>query len=87
MLCLSLSAGTVSGFQSGPDGCPNGSWIALTPDEFSHYMVSPFKLSMEEGAAISGAILSVWAVAYGIKSIIRAVRENSAVGSGSGEEG
>ena len=83
MLCLSLSAGTVSGFQSGPDGCPNDSWVALSPVEFNHYMVSPFRLELEDAGAICGAILMVWAVAFGFRMAIRAVRDSGpSVGAG-----
>lgn len=33
--------------------------------------VPPFNLSLEEGAAISGAILLVWVVGFGIRALIR----------------
>lgn len=35
--------------------------------------VPPFNLSLEEGAAISGAILLVWVVGFGIRALIRAL--------------
>lgn len=35
--------------------------------------VPPFTLSLEEGAAISGAVLLVWAVGFGIRAAIRAM--------------
>ena len=78
MLCLNLSSGTAAGFQSGPDGCPNDSWIALSPAEFNHYMVSPFKLDLDEAGAICGAVLLVWALAFGLRMAIRALRDAGA---------
>lgn len=35
--------------------------------------VPPFNLSLEEGAQISGAILLVWALGFGIRQVIRAL--------------
>lgn len=35
----------------------------------------PFQLDAEGGAAIAGAVLAVWAVAWGFRVLIRTLRE------------
>lgn len=47
--------------------CPSACTVTLQLD------VPPFNLSLEEGAAISGAILLVWVVGFGIRALIRAL--------------
>lgn len=76
MLCItSTSGGVLSGSVPGPDGCPADSYVALTGVEFDHYMVSPFKLSLEDAGLISGAVLLLWSVGFGFRTLIRALRD------------
>jgi hypothetical protein len=35
-----------------------------------------FALAAEDGAAIAGAVLAVWAVAYGIRVLVRVLRDS-----------
>ena len=83
MLCISLSSsnpGALVGALAGPDGCPIDAYIALTPAEFNTYMVSPFKLGSDEAGAISVAVLGIWAIGFGIRMAIRAIRDTGPVG-------
>lgn len=76
MLCIiSTSGGVLSGSVPGPDGCPSDSYIALTVAEFDHFMVSPFKLDMQDAGLISGAVLLLWSVGFGFRTLIRALRD------------
>lgn len=76
MLCIqSTPTGVLSGVVPGPDGCPGDAFIALSPVEFDHYMVSPFKLTLEDAGLISGAVLLLWSVGFGFRTLIRALRD------------
>lgn len=48
--------------------------LLLTPTEFAHIAQNPFVLSIEDGALISGAIVGIWAIAWGIKALILTLR-------------
>lgn len=85
MLCLSVSAGVVSGVPAGPDGCPVDSYIALSSSEFEHYMVSPFKLSMGDASLVSSAVLVVWAVGFGFRMLLRTLADSSPAGGSSAD--
>lgn len=43
----------------------------------------PFQLDTADGAAIGGAVLIVWAVAWGFRMVIRALHVDQAPGDGS----
>jgi hypothetical protein len=43
-------------------------------------MVSPFQLSLVEAGAFVTAILGVWAVGYGFRMVIRAIRDSDGSG-------
>lgn len=80
MLCITVVSGVLMGAVPGPDGCAPDSYIALSPVEFDHYMVSPFKLDVDEAGAICGAVLGVWALGFGIRAAIRALRDPGVAG-------
>lgn len=44
-------------------GTPCTSLVVLTPAEYEVMSVSPFQLTLEEGALISAAVLGVWGIA------------------------
>lgn len=59
---------------SGP--CTGAQLVAMTSAEFSQHTASPFNLDPAEAAPIAGAVLGVWAVGFGIRSAIRALRSS-----------
>ncbi len=77
MLCLSVSGSSVVVDSVGADTCPAGDYVAFTQAEVNDYLVSPFKLTLDEGAAISTAVIAIWALGYGIRMAIRTLRERS----------
>lgn len=81
MICIHSSpTGVLSGVVPGPDGCPGDAYVALSPVEFDHYMVSPFKLSMGDAGLISSAVVLLWAVGFGFRVLIRVLRESDSDG-------
>lgn len=47
--------------------------VVMTPVEYAAWLNNPLNLSIADGALISGAIAGVWAIAWGIKLIARAI--------------
>lgn len=89
MRCASVSTlyayGTPSGsgglvaadvVTAGPDAsaCLPGQFVVLTMAEFDQYTASPFRLTLEEGGAIAGAVLLVWSVAWAFRQVIHVLR-------------
>jgi len=64
----------------GADGasCPVSSYVVLTPSEFDNATASPFRLTLAEAGAISTAIVSVWALAWAVRSLVRVIRDTDA---------
>lgn len=65
--------------------CPSGTYVVLTQAELDQYVSSPWKLDLSEAGPIIGAVLLLWAVGYGFRMAIRAVRDVSAVEFEGGE--
>lgn len=51
--------------------CGASQLVVFTQQDFTEYLASPFKMSVSDGASISGAILLVWAAAWGVRVLIR----------------
>ena len=51
--------------------CPANSLVVMTQGELDQWTASPFRLTLAEGGAVSGAILLVWAVGFGIRAVLR----------------
>lgn len=68
--------GTYSGLTVGAEGavCTVGQYAVLTPAELDQYTTSPFQLSLSEAGLIVPAILVVWALGFGIRMMVRALR-------------
>jgi hypothetical protein len=50
--------------------------VLLTPAEYSALSQNPFILSPEDGLLLSGAVVGVWAAAFGVRAAIRALGGN-----------
>lgn len=74
--------GTYAGLTVGAEGatCTAVQYVVLTPAELNQYTTSPFQLSLSEAGAISGAILALWALGFGIRQIVRAMRSDELTG-------
>lgn len=68
--------GTYAGLTVGDEGavCATGQYVVLTPAELDQYTTSPFQLSLAEAGAISSAVLLIWALGFGIRMAVRAMR-------------
>lgn len=73
-----LARGTYAGLTIGADttACTASQLVVMTQNELDNYVASPFRLSVAEGGAISGAILLLWALAFGVRQIVRMLRES-----------
>ena len=74
--------GTYAGLTVGAEGatCTTAQYAVLSTAELNQYMVSPFQLSLVEAGAFVTAILGVWAVGYGFRMVIRAIRDSDGSG-------
>jgi hypothetical protein len=57
--------------------CTGSEVQLLTADESSQGNASPFTLTMESGALLTGAILLVWATGYSFRSLREAINGGS----------
>ncbi|MDD5333645.1 MAG: hypothetical protein PHS32_07910 [Rhodoferax sp.] len=54
--------------------CPAGSYVLITATDWNAVnQPSPFNLDMASGGLIAGAVLSVWALGFGFRMLIRAL--------------
>jgi hypothetical protein len=74
--------GTYAGLTVGAEGatCTAVQYVVLTPAELSQYTSSPFQMTLAESGAISSAILAVWALGFGVRMIVRAMRSDQVTG-------
>jgi len=47
--------------------------VVLSADEYANWQNNPLNLSAEDGLTLSVAILGVWAVAWSIRALVRAL--------------
>jgi len=78
MLCASLSGSSLVVSPAGTV-CAAGDLVVLTSAEANQLFNSPFALDPVQGAEVAIAVLSVWAVGWGFRMLIRTL--NSADGS------
>lgn len=73
-----FARGTYESLTIGADttSCTSAQLVVMTQAELDQYVASPFRLSVAEGGAISGAILLLWALAFGVRQIVRMLRES-----------
>lgn len=50
--------------------------LLLTPAEFAHITLNPFVLTIEDGLLLSGSIVGLWAIAWGIKAVVLTLRSS-----------
>lgn len=62
---------------SSSDPCTG--FVLLNPTEYSAWLVSPLNLSAADGLTLSVAILGVWAIAWGIRALARALNTDGEV--------
>lgn len=67
----------VEGIALGSEGvaCTGSQYVVMTQAEFDQATVSPFRLSVADASLLSGAVLLIWALAWGFRMAIRVVRE------------
>lgn len=51
--------------------CTGSQYVVMNQAEFDTLTASPFRLTVQEGGAISGAILLAWAAGWGIRQVTR----------------
>lgn len=55
--------------------CAVSEYVVMTSEQFAQFGLSPFALTTDEAGAIAGAILLLWATAYGIRMAIQTLRK------------
>lgn len=56
--------------------CGVAEYVVLTSSQFAEMGVSPFALTLDQAGAIAGAILMLWATAYGFRMLIQTLRKS-----------
>jgi hypothetical protein len=73
----SLASAGEAAFANGEYTCPAGGYVLLTPSEANQQINIPLlQLSPAEGAAISSAVLLVWAVAWAFRALIQTIKSS-----------
>lgn len=73
--CVAIVAGSV--VESSANPCT--SFVLLTPTEFGLLNNSPLNLSLEDGSVLAVGIVAVWATAFAVRAVIRALGSDGAV--------
>lgn len=68
----------VDALSVGPEGatCTGSQYVVVTQAEFDYATVSPFRLSNDEASSLASAVLLLWGLAFGIRMVIRVLRES-----------
>lgn len=53
--------------------CTGSQFVLLTQSELDAYTASPFRLSVADGAVVSGLIVAVWVSAFYWRAMVRAL--------------
>lgn len=56
--------------------CTGSQYVVVTQAEFDNATVSPFRLSNDEASSLASAVLLLWGMAWGIRMVIRVLRES-----------
>ena len=57
--------------------CATSQYVVLDQAEVDHYLVSPFKLTLEEAGMVSLAVAGVWMVGWVFRVLIGMLRERT----------
>lgn len=73
MRCVAVdpSTGVLSATED--ETCTGSQYVLLTQSELDIYMASPFRMSVTDGAALSMAIIAVWAAAHYWRALSRSL--------------
>jgi hypothetical protein len=77
MKCIAVDGGTGAVTATEDASCTGSQFVLLTQSELDVYMASPFRMSVADGAALSGLILAVWVSALVGRFLIRVVRSDA----------
>jgi hypothetical protein len=73
----SLESAGEAALTNGEHTCGAGAYLLLTPSEANQQIDIPLlQLSPAEGAAISSAVLLVWAVAWAFRALIQTIKSS-----------
>ena len=73
MHCVAVDSGTGALTATEDTSCTGSQFVLLTQSELDFYTVSPFRMSVADGAALSSAIVAVWAAAFIVRVMARAL--------------
>lgn len=73
MRCVTVDVGTGALIATGDETCAGSQFVLLTQSELDFYTASPFRLSVADGAAVSGLIIAVWVAAHYWRVMSRAL--------------
>lgn len=73
MRCVAVDGTTGVLTATEDTSCTGSQFVLLTQSELDFYTASPFRMSVADGAALSGLIILVWVSAYYFRAIIRSL--------------
>jgi hypothetical protein len=71
MKCIAVDSETGALTATADTSCTGSQFVLLTQSELDFYTVSPFRMSVADGAALSGAIIGVWVSAAIVRWLAR----------------
>lgn len=72
MRCVAVAAdGTM--VATAATSCTGSEFVLVTQGELDFYTASPFRLSVGDGAALSGLILGVWVSGLVVRYLVRVI--------------
>lgn len=75
MRCVAVDPGTGALSATSATTCSGTEYVLLTQGELDLRTASPFVMSLADGAALSGAIVSVWVSALIVRALARVLFE------------
>lgn len=67
--------------------CDPSQVVLLSPAEYGQLVNSPMQMTPADGAQVAGAVAMCWAVAWGVRMVIRVIRDSTADGSAEADNG
>lgn len=73
MRCASIDTDTGAVFATQAATCTGSEFVLLTQSELDTYTASPFRMSVADGAVLSGLIIAVWVAAFIARALVRSL--------------
>jgi len=73
MRCVAVDSSTGALTATADESCTGSQFVLLTQSELDFYTASPFRMSVADGAVLSGLIVGVWVAAFICRALVRSL--------------